>query len=77
MMFYFILLGVQFDLVEGLGWWFILEFFVFFNDILVMVGYFEVILIDIFGVDFMNGYFVGIKLGDVNGSVMEDMFFIF
>lgn len=72
MMLHFILLGVQPDLAEGLGWRFIPESFVFPNDTLVTVGYPEAILIDTLGADFMNGHFVGIKLGDVNGSAMED-----
>ena len=72
MMLHFILLGVQPDLADGLGWRFIPEAFVFPNDTLMTVGYPEAILIDTLGADFMNGHFTGIKLGDVNGSAMED-----
>lgn len=72
MMLHFILLGVQPDLADGLGWRFIPEAFVFPNDTLMTVGYPEAILIDTLGADFMNGHFTAIKLGDVNGSAMED-----
>jgi hypothetical protein len=72
MMLHFILLGVQPELTDSLGWRFIPESFVFPNDTLLTVGYPEVIRIDTLGADFMDGHFVGIKMGDVNGSASAD-----
>jgi hypothetical protein len=72
MMLHFILLGVQPDLADGLGWRFIPEAFTFPADSLMTIGYPESIQVDTLGADFLNGHFVAIKLGDVNGSAMED-----
>ncbi|MBV6653554.1 MAG: HYR domain-containing protein, partial [Mameliella sp.] len=72
MMLHFILLGIQPDLADDLGWRFIPESFDFPDDSLMTMGYPESILIDTLGADFMDGHFTAIKLGDVNASAIED-----
>lgn len=72
MLLHFVLLGVQPDLADNLGWRFIPESFAFPVDSLMTLGYPESIFIDTLQADYMEGHFVGIKLGDVNGSAMQD-----
>ena len=72
MMLHFILLGVQPGLADSLGWRFIPEAFVFPADSMMTQGYPQEIWIDTLHADVMDAHFVGVKLGDVNGSSMQD-----
>ncbi len=72
MMLHFILLGVQPGLADSLGWRFIPEAFIFSADSMMMQGYPQEIQIDTLNEDVMDAHFVGVKLGDVNGSAMQD-----